>query len=294
MLILNNFNYNDRHIHGSDTMIGGHMPPRTKEGSLALAYSIKQRRHELGLSAEEAARKAGVGTKTWFRYESGNSIRNDKIKGVCKALSWTSLPQPGVELPDCDDYAWLNSIDASHKAWSPILAEEFGRKAAVSFAVGSDILLDYLNDDLEELGKMPAGTHIGELDSSWLADMLPLQFLTRYDFEFVYRFNTVLAEYRTRARFGTKMNAHSPAEELLVRLIRDLSFDAIGEWTPATEGEAPDNAEWQNSEGWKEWPEDLCGDDDLSAFLYDTRWTSKDEAYHYDRWFEHQFYLDQR
>ena len=99
MLILNNFNYNDRHIHGSDTMIGGHMPPRTKEGSLALAYSIKQRRHELGLSAEEAARKAGVGTKTWFRYESGNSIRNDKIKGVCKALSWTSLPQPGVDAP---------------------------------------------------------------------------------------------------------------------------------------------------------------------------------------------------
>ncbi len=34
----------------------------------------------------EAASRAGVGTKTWYRYESGASIRSDKVKGICKAL----------------------------------------------------------------------------------------------------------------------------------------------------------------------------------------------------------------
>ena len=44
------------------------------------------------LTIEEAASRAGVGTKTWCRYEAGESIRSDKCKGVCKALNWLSLP----------------------------------------------------------------------------------------------------------------------------------------------------------------------------------------------------------
>ena len=207
------------------------MPPRTKEGSAELADAIKRRRCELGLSAEEAARRAGVGAKTWFRYESGSSIRSDKVKGICRALSWSALPvQEGVAKGVGEEYAWLESIDDSHEAWSPWLVETFGRKAAVSFAVGSDILLDYLNEDLSGLSKMPSGTHLGELSCSWLADCLPQQFLTQYTYQFVYRLRTVLAQYRIRARFGHEMCAHSPAEELLVRQIRDFSFDAIEEW----------------------------------------------------------------
>lgn len=270
------------------------MPPRTKKGSAGLADAIKQRRLELGLSAEETARRAGVGTKTWFRYESGSSIRNDKIKGVCKALSWPALPLQGDEAAEekSGEYAWLESIDASHKAWSSKLAEDFGRKAAVSFAVGSDILLDYLNEDLGELAKMPVGTHLGELGCSWLVDLLPGQFLVRYTYDFVFRLRTVLLRYRMRAHNGWEISAHSPAEELLVRLIRDFSFDAIDGWTPRLDGSASENDQWQETEGWRDWPEDLCDGDDLSVFLDEGRWVEEGDSYHFDRWFEPQFYLN--
>lgn len=53
-----------------------------------LARKIKLRRQELNLTIEEAASRAGVGTKTWCRYEAGGSIRQDKCKGICKALNW--------------------------------------------------------------------------------------------------------------------------------------------------------------------------------------------------------------
>ncbi|HIZ46721.1 MAG TPA: helix-turn-helix domain-containing protein [Candidatus Olsenella pullistercoris] len=271
------------------------MPPRTREGSAGLADAIKRRRHELGLSAEEAARRAGVGTKTWFRYESGSSIRNDKVKGVCKALSWPSLPMQDDATVGCDeDFALLESIDGSHEAWSPVLAEMFGRKAAVSFAVGSDILLDYLNEDLGELAKKPAGSHLGELPCSWVADYLPQQFLTRYTYEFVFRLRAALAGYRMRVHYGREVLAHTPAEELLVRLIRDFSFDSIEEWAPKRGDGVSDDDWWQETEGWRDWPEDLCDDDDLSTCLDDMRWVDEREMYHFDRWFEPQFYLDRR
>lgn len=269
------------------------MPPRTKKGNVRLADAIKERRRELGLSAEEAARRAGVGTKTWFRYESGSSIRSDKVRGVCKALSWSSLPmQDDVTAEGDGDYAWLESVDSSHKAWSSVLAETFGRKAAVSFAVGSDVLLDYLSEDLCELAKMPVGSHLGELPCSWMADFLPQQFLPRYTYEFVFRLRAALSWYRMRARSGREMCAHTPAEELLVRLIRNLSFDAIEGWVPRCGDGDPDGECRQETEGWKDWPEELCDDDDLSMFLDDMRWVDEGEPYHFDRWFEPQFYQD--
>ena len=271
------------------------MPPRTRKGSTELADAIKRRRRELGLSVEEAARRAAVGAKTWFRYESGSSIRSDKIRGVCKALSWTALPvQDDVAKEVDEEYTWLDSIDASHQAWSSWLAEAFGRKAAVSFAVGSDILFDFLNEDLSELAKSPAGTHLGELNCSWLVDYLPQQFLTRYTYEFAYRLRSVLLQYRIRARCGREMHAHSPAEELLVRLIRNLSSDEVEKWGFRLEDSASDDVQWQETEGWKDWPEDLCDDDDLDVFLDDGRWVERGEPYHFDRWFEPQFYLDRR
>ena len=58
------------------------MTMRAIKGSLKLAESIRNKRNELNLTIEEAALKAGVGTKTWSRYESGESIRRDKVRGV--------------------------------------------------------------------------------------------------------------------------------------------------------------------------------------------------------------------
>lgn len=68
------------------------MAVKTVDGSKKLASEIKKRRLDLGMTIEEAAMKAGVGIKTWCRYEAGESIRNDKYMGVCKALNWRSFP----------------------------------------------------------------------------------------------------------------------------------------------------------------------------------------------------------
>ena len=68
------------------------MAQKTIQGSETLARQIKSRRNELGLTIEESASRAGVGTKTWSRYEAGESIRKDKCKGICRALNRHTLP----------------------------------------------------------------------------------------------------------------------------------------------------------------------------------------------------------
>ena len=68
------------------------MSQRSIPGSHDLGKTIKERRIELNLTIEEAASRAGVGIKTWCRYEAGESIRQDKAKGICKALNWRALP----------------------------------------------------------------------------------------------------------------------------------------------------------------------------------------------------------
>ena len=47
------------------------MAQKKIQGSEDLARQIKSRRNELVLTIEEAASRAGVGTKTWSRYEAG-------------------------------------------------------------------------------------------------------------------------------------------------------------------------------------------------------------------------------
>ena len=49
------------------------MAQKTIQGNQVLARQIRSRRNELGLTIEEASSRAGVGTKTWCRYEAGES-----------------------------------------------------------------------------------------------------------------------------------------------------------------------------------------------------------------------------
>ena len=137
------------------------MAQKTIRGNEKLARQIKSRRGELGLTIEEAASRAGVGTKTWCRYEAGESIRRDKCKGICKALSWHNLPnQDGEKNENISIQEYKN-----HIAWSEFLEIEFGSEAAMSFAVGSDILYDHIKEDMGALSSLPAGTHIGDRKS---------------------------------------------------------------------------------------------------------------------------------
>lgn len=269
------------------------MPPRTVQSNQDLGNKIKRQRILLNLSIEEAARISGVGAKTWGRYEAGQAIRADKIKGVCKALKWKTLPiDDGQHHEIENEYAWLEEIDPSDEGWSTALCEAYGRKAAVSFAVGSAILLDYMNEDLNSLKEKPAGTHIGQLPWSYLADMLPGQYLMRYDYEFLFRFRTALISYRNRVTHGDDLYAHTVAEELIAHLIRDISFDSVNDWAPSQKSICADDDESYDLDTmWDEWPESLCDDDDISYYLDDDRYTASDDAYSFEHWFEPQFWV---
>lgn len=243
---------------------------------------MKLRRKELGLTIEEAASRAGVGTKTWSRYEVGESIRRDKCKGICKALNWHSLPdqdEESGELISVQEYK-------DHEAWSRFLYSNFGIRAAISFAAGSDILLDHIEEDMAELASMPAGTHLGQLSVSWLNGSLPEQFLTQYHYEFLYRMKCTLLQMRMRAKCGAPMTAHSVMEELLIYLCCEEA-SALIELSGGISG--VDDDDDASSE---EWMFDLFGDMDIVTFLYSDVYLEADHLYHFSRWADQQFYTD--
>lgn len=259
------------------------MGQKSVKGSSELAKSIKLRRNELNLTIEQAASRAGVGTKTWSRYESGESIRKDKCKGICKALNWHSLPEE-AESNTSNEFD-LNYYK-KHKAWSPYLMDAFGTLAATSFVIGSDILLDNLREDMEELSSMPKGSHIGEIRISLLESSLPPQFLMQYDYEFLYILCHTVTQIRWQASTGGQLIAHSVIEELALHLIVEESrflmeaIEADGEFG---------NEDYDN---WDEWIFDILGDMDLITFLYSDMYLTNDHTYHFDHWLERQFYCE--
>ena len=246
------------------------MAQKTIGGSMKLAGKIRARRNELGLTIEEAARKAGVGIKTWCRYEAGESIRRDKCKGVCKALNWKLLPTDNDEINPFEE-----ENHRSHEAWSSYLEKNFGEVAAASFAIGSDIVLDYIKEDMQALSSKEKGTHIGQLDASWLASILPPQFLMEYHYEFLYLMRARLLRLRALAGAGSDMRASNTLEEILYLLIVDESEILI-------ENDSTLNAE----NGWKEWVYDLLEDADAATYLYSNDYLSQDHDYHFSHWLD--------
>lgn len=266
------------------------MPPKTIQVSEDLANQIKARRAELGLSIEEAASRAGIGAKTWGKYESGQSIRSDKATAVCKVLKWKNFPDDSAAetINEATTKESL-AIDSSHAAWSQFLKDEYGYKGAASFAFGTDILLDYINKDLEDLSHLPKGTHVGQLPDSWMIGLLPPQYLMQYNYDFLFKLRADLISYRIRAKHEQDIMAHTVAQELLVRLIRDASFELVSDWE--TDETDLDEDGYPRDLGWDEWPEDICGDDDLKFFINDDTWTEEGNSYSFENWFEPQFCL---
>lgn len=256
------------------------MAKKAIQGSDSLAKKIRQRRHELGLTIEEAAARAGVGTKTWSRYETGGSIRVDKLKGVCKALNWTNFPEIGID----EDTLFLEEYK-NHEAWSEYLENLFGSKAAFSFAVGSDILYDYLKEDIAEISSMPKGTHIGQLSVSWLSGVLPEQFLMYYDYDFLYQMMCRLELMRRQAHAGNAMIAHSVLEELILYICYNEANDYI---------ELCDiNISFDENDLSEDWVFDLFDDMDIVTFLYSNYYLQPNDIYHFSHWTERQFFTNQ-
>ena len=251
------------------------MAPKTIQGSEALAKQIRSRRNELGLTIEEAASRASVGTKTWSRYEAGESIRKDKWKGICKALNWNNFPE---QEEDGGQGIFIQKY-RGHKAWSEFLEENFGTRAAAAFAAGSDILLDHIKEDMSALASMPVGTHIGQLKVSLLCDELPKQFLMHYDYELLYQLKSQLHRLRRRAKLGYSMKAHSVMEELLIYLCNEEASILMKHYDV---NNVPD----------EEWVFDLFDDMDIITFLYSDVYLSPEHLYHFSHWNDQVFYKD--
>lgn len=257
------------------------MSQKVIEGTPQLADAIRRRRQELSLTIEEAASKAGIGTKTWCRYEAGESIRNDKAKGICKALNWYALP--------CDtenDTIEFNMNDyKKHQAWSQFLCNRFGEAAAISFVIGSDILLDYVNEDLAALSLLPRGTHVGQLPISMTKDILPVQFLMRYDYEFVYQLKITIEKIRNVACNSDRLLAHSVIEEIAIYLFMEESAFLMECMLPDMISQGI-----KGLDSWDEWAFDLFGDMDVVTCLYSGDYLIPDHAYHFEHWGDWQFH----
>lgn len=258
------------------------MSQKVIQGTVKLAEAIRSRRQELGLTIEEAASRAGVGTKTWCRYETGESIRNDKAKGICKALNWRALPgesdDDGIEF-DLSNYK-------NHEAWSRYICNNFGEAAAISFVIGSDIVLDYLKEDLNELSLLPRNTHVGQLPVSMIKDILPAQFLMRYDYEFLYSLKTTVVKLRNAAHYENHFWAHSVMEMLAIYLFVEESEFLMNCMMPEMEECKVDGLDM-----WRDWIFDLFDDMDIVTYLYSDVYLSNGHSYHFDHWTEEQFYM---
>lgn len=173
--------------------------------------------------------------------------------------------------------------ERKRETWSKYLEDKFGKVVALSFSIGSEILLDYIKQDLEELSKQPKGTHIGQLDISYLQSRLPQQFFMHYDYDFLYTMKTTLVQIRKRANWGHQIIAHSVLEEILLVLVEEESEFLI---------ESYDNLELDD-DYWKEWAYDVLGDADLDMFLYSDEYLTTDDSYHISHWLEKQFYCDE-
>lgn len=259
------------------------MSQKIIKGTNKLAEAIKTRRTELGLTIEEAAIKAGVGIKSWCRYEAGESIRKDKAKGVCKALNWRVMPG---EKDDCDDDFDIKEYQ-SRKSWSEYISQCFGKTAAISFVIGSDILLDHIEEDIRELSSLPKGTHVGQLPISMTSDLLPEQFLTRYDYEFLYCLRAVIKNLINKAHGGNYFKAKSVMEELALYMIKEESEFLME--TLSAEMEEEDN---EYAENWKDWIFDLFEDSDILLCLYSGECIQSDNIYHFNYWTEEQFFVN--
>ena len=254
------------------------MNQRSIPGNQFLAQAIRSRRSELNLTIEEAAKRAGVGTKTWCRYEAGEAIRNDKCKGICKALNWRKLPINEEE--NKKNETLLNISDyRKSEYWSKIIEKEYGETAALSFIIGSELLEDYIITDIDELSKMPKGSHIGELGASLLVDRLPKQFLIRYDYEFLFAMQWTLNNLKIRIKNGTKLIVHSVMEELIIYLIVDEARTFL------------EDMDYKSEEGWDEWIFDIFDDMDIETVLYSGIIYVTDNVYHFNHWMEEQFYM---
>ena len=200
-----------------------------------LGYRMRERRQELGLTIEAAARRAGVGTKTWYRYEAGEPIRRDKYQGVCQALGWSTLPIG----EDGEKIEWTLSAFQNDEYWCPQIAYAYGDDAAVCIVVGARQVKQMIEDTLETLMKKPRETHIGEVSETGFAKWMPAEYMMRYDYAFMYELRNTLNNVLSRLNDGKSIwdvRPQTTAEEILYYIMSQVgTWIFEHEWVPAKE-----------------------------------------------------------
>ena len=181
-----------------------------------------------------------------------------------------------------EDMKIVFDIDSykDHEAWSKNLAEDYGVKVAASFAVGSDIFLDTIEEGLVALSALPKGSHIGQVEDTLLRGDLPPQFMMRYDYDFLYLLKTRVIRYRKIAKSGLEITADSILDKLVLYLIMEYSLDLMEEMVfPAVVTE-------NEYDVYDEWAFTINGDMDIETCLYSDLYLDEDNIYHFKHWSE--------
>lgn len=177
----------------------------------------------------------------------------------------------------------IEECGPDHEAWSAYLEDICGRDAAIAFALGSDWALDHAEEDLECMAHMPRGTHIGELDISYLDGSLPAQFRTRYDYDFLYLLVDRIRGLRKMAKSNKGIVCHTVLEEIALHVICEYAgvIFELADYQPDT---VADPVETFAA---------IAGDLDIDMWLFcrDSLVVPGDN-YYFDCWNEPQFFLE--
>jgi len=154
--------------------------------------------------------------------------------------------------------------------WSTYLEEQFDKMKAASFAVGSEMLLGEINEELSDLSLLPKGSHIGQLGDSDLVEIMPQQFLTEYNYELLYDLRCGVQRLQKYAKAGVEIHPKNVLEEIAVYLMMQEA-QYIQDGYPGLGDES--------------WLDLLFDDDgDMSMALYDDVYIKEDSIYHFKHW----------
>ena len=117
-------------------------------------------------------------------------VIDDDIEDAVKALLNPSgllgeLAQEDAEALHLPDWDGISTGLAT--GCSPRLAGMLGQRAARCFAPGAFLYDRSPAEDLDSSGELPRGTRLGELEDTRIGATLPNLWLTRYDYELVFR-----------------------------------------------------------------------------------------------------------
>lgn len=267
-----------------------------------IEQAIRARRVEMDASIPDIARRAGVSAQTWRNYESGRTrVRGDKVYGVWTALGWwpesvfdglTTSSSAWTDGPDEDGFdpfeddlaaaslpSWSHAEAQADGSWSPLLSASLGEDCARCFSVGVDLYRGLVGEDVGQLAGMPRGTHLGQLEESWIGGALPHAWTTRYDHEFCYHLLTLAEDFCARLvthpiGSGDPL-VRSVAEELVLHHVLNL-----GHIVGSSQGHP-------EADQWEQWFEELAGRPEDIGLLYASNlFPDADSPVHVSHWFD--------